>query len=224
LRYFTEPRRGRQLCADRRVTIVDRDYIAAFINESASQELRRVLQDPHDKVQAALAKARADLKKKDTVDIAEAFGAGALLQLADGLAQIAQKLDEASLKRVKEAADKESFAWLSFAPDIIRVGCPVTPECAKRIVDDPNVAAWLKDMRTLVQPLQLEAGRNGLTIVVGEKGRPIRFTFTDGRKHVPLGDRDLLKHVGNPGPVLLGGMPASAEGLIGRFVEENRKR
>jgi hypothetical protein len=223
LRFYTDPNRKRSLCADRKVTIVDRDRFAAALNAGISEWLSGSDLTPAQ-VQDEIKKARKELKTQDTRDTADAFGAGALLKVAQGLVEIAIELDKDSIAQIQAAARKRDFAWIKFEPETIRLDLPMTGDCAKKIAGDTKTAKWLKEMCTFVEPLDLVANDKGLSIVLGEKGKAIRFTYTDSRDYRPRHEPDLMAHVGKPKPILIDDKPANADKLIERFIADNIKK
>ena len=222
LRLFENPKRPRPLCAHRRVRVVDRDKFAKALNCELSQGLAQLPSDV-DEIRKLLEEARKEGEKEETRKGAEDFGFGALLTVLQGLVNIACDFDDDSIKNVRTAADKE-FQWVRFDAETIRVVIPATTDCAKRIANDKKAVKWLKDMRTLVTPINLEACDEGLAIVVGKKGEPIRFTYTDSRGYKAKLDKDLIRSVGSPKPVLIDDKPADADKLIERFLSDVRPK
>jgi hypothetical protein len=223
LRFYTDPDRKRSLCADRKVTIVDRDQFASVLNSGISESLNGSDLTP-GKLQDEIKKTRKELKTQDTRDTANALGSGALLKVAQGLVEIAIDLDKDSIAQIQAAAKKGDFAWLKFEPETIRLDLPITSDCAKKIAGDAKTAKWLKEMRTFVEPLDLVASDKGLSIILGEKGKAIRFTYADSRDFRPRHEADLMAYVGKPKPVLIDDKPANADKLIEQFIAVNIKR
>jgi hypothetical protein len=223
LRFYTDPTRQRSLCADRKVTIVDRAQFAAAINAGISEAWAADQRTP-GQIQDEIKEARMELKKPETRDFADAFGAGPLLKVAQGLVEIAVDLDEDSIARIQAAAKKGDFAWLKFEPGTIQLDLPITGDCAKKIAGDAKTAKWLKEMRTFVEPLDLVANDKGLSIIVGEKGKAIRFTYRDSRPYRAVSELDLIAKAGKPKPLLIDGKPADADKLIEQFIAENIKK
>jgi hypothetical protein len=220
IRFYRDPSRQRQLCADRPAVICDRDQFATGLNSYVTEAMRDLAKKTVNEVQADLKKVREDANSPDKVKQADLFGMRPLLKAGADLAQLAEGFDQDSVRKVLDAAGAEKgFRWIRFEPDTIRLVFPVTRACALRVVGDPGTATWLKEMRTFVEPLHLEAGEEGLVIVVGEKGKAIRFTFTDPRPYRADLEAALRQRAGNPDPILFGGRPASAEQLIERFVK-----
>jgi hypothetical protein len=79
-------------------------------------------------------------------------------------------------------------------------------------------------MQTLIEPLELEAGDDGLAVVLGKKGQAIRLTFSDTRHHVPAAEPSLARYAGSPRALMLGDKPANADRLIEQFIAEETKK
>jgi hypothetical protein len=162
----------------------------------------------------------------DAREQADGLGYGPLLKVTQGLVEIASQLDKDSIAQAQAAAKKGDFAWIKFEPEAIVLNLPITGDGAKKIIGDAKTAKWLKEMRTFVEPLDLVANEKGLSIIVGEKGKAIRFSYTDSRPHQAKLESDLMAHIsgGKPKPVLIDNKPANAEKLIEQFIAENIKK
>ena len=225
LRFFVDAKRKRPLCADRRMTILDRKEFAKGLNKSIARELLTV-----SVTQDAIKKALEELKKESSRKDADDFGAGPFHKTAEGLLQILNSFDAASIKQLQAAVGEgirteEGFRWLRFEPETLRLVLPATPECAKQIVADPKSKNWLKQMRTFVQPIDLQICDEGLAIVLGKKGKVIRFAYTDTRSYRADHEADLAKYAGSPKAIILDdGKAANADRLIEQFVAEKTKK
>lgn len=225
LRFYTDPARQRTLCADRKVTIVDRKAFAQILNDAISDAVRTSMPESPEEALANIKELnkQAEQNRKS----ADEWGMGPLVKAVLGLALMAEHFDKPSLKRIKESVARESFPWIEFEPEALRLTVPVTGGCARRIAEDPLVGqAALKELRTLVEPIDLDVnfkvGR--LSLVLGAKGKPIRLTYPDGRANQPDHEADMLRHVDHPRPLKIGGKPARAEQLIEQFVREATKK
>jgi hypothetical protein len=224
LRFYTDANRKRSLCADRKVTITDRDKFAVALNASISEAFSAESDLTPGQVQDEIKKAQTEMKKPAVREQADALGYGPLLKVVQGLVEIAMELDQDSIAQIQGAAKKGDFAWLKFEPETIVLTLPITGDCAKKIAGDANTAKWLKEMRTFVEPLDLVASDKGLSIVLGEKGKAIRFTYRDSRAYRAANEVDLMAKVGKPKPLLIDGKPADADKLIEQFIAENIKK
>jgi hypothetical protein len=223
LHFFVDPGRKRKLCADRQVTIFRRKAFARGLNEGVSRFIRENWTGGTDAVRAKLRELREEGEKPESIKSANDFGVGPLLRTGAGLAGMAAAFDNASLERVREAANADEYEWFRFGPDAVRLTFPVTRECAGRIARDPKTAAWLKDMRTFVEPIDVRAVREGLVILVGEKGRPVRLSYRDPRPCEARLDDDLISHVGNLEPVLKDVKPGGAARRVEAFLAGQAK-
>jgi len=223
LRFFLDPMRKRQLCADRRVRITDREAFARALNEDITKVLRREWVSEPEAIQAKLKQADEELAKEEALKQANEFGVGPLIRTAGGLARIATGFDEPSVIRVKAAARK-GFDWVRFGPETIRLLFPTTPACARRIVRDSNTAKWIKEMKSFVNPIDVEAGEEGLAIVIGRKGEPIRLTYMDSRPYRARDEKNIIEAAGAPKGAFVDGRAANAERLIERFVKQTMKQ
>jgi hypothetical protein len=221
LRFFLDLTRKRSLCADRRVTILDRDAFARELNEGISQTIRTQWDGSAYKIQARLREVSTQLDDKEAEKTANDFGVGPLMKTARGLVRIALGFDRESIERIKAAAGNR-FNWVRFEPGTIRLVFPVTPECARKVVGDAKVAAWLEEMRSLAEPISLVANGEGLVITLGKS--PIYLRYRDGREHRPGLEADLIRHAGEPGPLSVDDRAANADRLIKAFVAEARKK
>jgi hypothetical protein len=225
LRFFRDPSRGRQLCADRRAAIPDREQFARDLNERVTNVIRNKYTGDVKQIQQEIERDREYFKGKDAQNTADAFGMRPLVKAVEGVLDLAADFDADSLKKVKDAAEaRDGFPWLRFGPETLRVVLPVTQGCAKRIARGPEAEKWVKDMQSLVTPLRLEAGADGLVIVLGEPGKPIRFTFTDLRPYQKEREGALTRCAGDPKPLLIDQKAQSAETLVERFIAENKKK
>jgi hypothetical protein len=227
LRFFVDPERKRSLCADRRMTILNRAEFAKILNKSISKWLseRWFFQSGEEKaIQEDIKKHSDFLKNESTRKLSNDLGQGPSQKTAEGLLEIAEGFDLASIKQLK-AAIEDGFRWIRFEPDTVQFVLPATPECAKRIAADPKSKAWLKEMRTFVEPIDLQTCADGLAIVLGKKGQVIRLTYTDTRPHRADAEPDLAKYAGSPKAIVLpDGKRATAERLIERFIAEKTKK
>jgi hypothetical protein len=225
LRFFRDPARGRQLCADRHAVITDREQFARELNERVTDVIRTKYTGDVVQIQEEIRRDKEQLKSKDAQNMADAFGMRALMKAVEGVLDLAAEFDADSLSKVKDAAEAGAgFQWLRFGPETVRVVFPVTQDCAKRIVRSPEADKWIKDMQSLVTPLRLEAGGEGLVIVLGGPGQPIRFTFADPRPYKKDREDALMRCAGNPKPLLIDQKAQSAETLVERFVADSKKK
>jgi hypothetical protein len=225
LRFFVDAKRERSLCADRRMTILDRKEFAKALNKSIARDLLWV-----SVTQDEIKKAHEEVKKESSRKMSNDLGVGPFHKTAEGLVQILDSFDAASNKLLQAAVGgeirtEEGFRWLRFEPEAVRLVLPATLECAKRVVADPKSKNWLKEMRTFVQPIDLQTCDEGLAIVLGTTGKVIRFSYTDTRGHTPVLEADLAKYAGSPKAIILDdGKAANAGRLVERFVAEKTKK
>ncbi len=224
LRYFSDPDRPRSLCADRRMTILDRDKFAAELNKNlneflAQQWMQLDAQGIRDEIVSMQVKSR----QPEALQSAKEFGMGPFFKAISGTVELASLLDLESVKKLQEAT-KNEFGWLRFEEESVRLVLPATPECAQRIVDDPQSQVWLKEMRTFVEPIELQKCDEGLAIVIGKQGSAIQLVFSDDRAHRATDEKELARHAGSPPPVRLpDGTQANAQKLIEQFIAEKIK-
>lgn len=96
LRFYTDPARKRSLCAERKVTIVDRDAFARFLNEAISAEVRTNMPDDPE---VALDNVKRLIKEAtENKQAADELGMGALVKAFLGLALMAENFDRPSLR------------------------------------------------------------------------------------------------------------------------------
>jgi hypothetical protein len=223
LRFYIDPNRKRQLCADRKVTVKERTQFLKDINAAAVPEIQRNLDREIQQIRDDLKWTRDQLKQPNTVKIAQGMGVGALLKAAEGLVELALEFDDESYAQAKKSLQKD-FQIFRVEAGTIRLVFPTTPATAKRIAEDKKTKAWIKEMKSLVTPLSVVAEKDGLHLVVGKKGEPIRLTYSDPRSIEPKFDADLLKAAGNPSTLKAAGKPANAEKLIELFLMEVLKK
>jgi hypothetical protein len=225
LRFFVDPERKRPLCADRRMTIVNREEFEKILNKSISESLAEAFRQLDEKeIQAEIKKANDELRRESTRRSANVFGMGPLIKTWEGLVEIGDGFDLASIKQVKAAA-MGGFRWMRFEADTVHLVLPATAECAKRIAKNPVSKDWLKEMRRFVAPIDLEPRADGLAIVLGKKGQVIRLTYADTRPHSAFYEQALAKYAGSPESIILDdGNTANADRLIQRFLAEKTKK
>lgn len=222
LRFFRDQTRERPLCAEREATLLDRSEFAKQLNKEITNAIKFKTDQPIEEFQAELQKSRTELKKEQMIALVRAFGAEPLLNTADSLMELAEQIDKDSLEKIRTTATAEDgFEWVRFEPGVIRFVIPATADNAKQMVDNPKTDQWIKQMQTLVNPIRLEANQEGLSIVLGEQGKPIRLTYTDTRKSLPKHEQELIQHAGDPKPLLINGKAATAKNLIEAFVVKN---
>jgi hypothetical protein len=204
LRFFLDPERRRQLCMDRRVTVLDRDALAENMSAEASRLLRMLFADRSAKAIHEMVQAQVDKVKDEPPSI------------FDLIAQ----LDVESLQKVKDAADGD-FRWFRFEPHAVRIVIPATQANARRIVADERVKAWLDS--TQATAIRLVADADGLSIVLGKKGEAIRFSYTNESGFRSSQEQALIKYAGAT-MLEMDGKSANAERLIERFVADTSKK
>jgi hypothetical protein len=220
LRFYLNPDRKRTLCADRRVTVMDRHAFAKTLNEMINSVLATGQAKSAEEWRKELAQGKESLNDPQLREVLTATGMAPLLQAAVGLVEIAEGLDDDSFDRFN-AAVKQGFRWVRFEESGIRLVVPATRDCAKKIACDEKTAKWVREMQPFVRPLTVEVVDEGLAIVLGRKGEPVRFTHTDPRPYEKEHEAGLIRSVGSPGAVLVGGKPVDAQWLIERFIAEN---
>jgi hypothetical protein len=225
LRFFLNPERERRLCADRRITLFDRAEFIKNLNEGMPESFETVFAGlDAQEIQEKIKKWSDELKKESSRKDADESGPRPLLLLALGLMEIVENFDLASIKRLQAAA-KDDFRWIRIDSETIRLVLPATPECAKRIVTHPKAKDRLKELRKLVEPIDLEICDEGLAIVLGKKGQAIRLTYVDTRSHRVSAEAALACHAGSPTAIKLDdGKPANPAGLIEQFIAEKTKQ
>ena len=226
LHFFLDPKRERRLCADRRITIVNRADFAKRLNESCDEFFNLAFLNRDDKeIQEEIKKLNDEFKLAlEQPDTVGDNGMASLFKCAAGLMDIGEKLDRASIKRLKAAA-KGGFRWVRFEPDTVRLVLPATPEFAKQIVANPKTPNRLKQLRAFITPIDLQTCHDGLAIVIGKKGEAIRMTLVDTRPHRACEEQALASYVGSPTAIMLNdGRPANADTLIQQFIAEKTKR
>ena len=120
------------------MTIINRAEFAKCLNKSISESFSEdFLKRDEKAIQEEIKNTSKSLKEESSRKDANDFGVGALHKTAEGLLEIAEELDLASIKRLKAAATN-GFHWVRFEPESVRVIFPTTPECAKRIVANPR--------------------------------------------------------------------------------------
>jgi hypothetical protein len=222
LRFYRDPSRKRPLCAERKAVVSDRKQFAAALNNELAKSVRDFTRKDVKEMQAKIREANQEMNKPEALRDAEALGFAALLTVGKGLGELAEEFDADSLRKIQDA-DKD-FSWVRFGPGTMRVVIPVTAACARKIVANPAREKWLKVMRAFATPLRLKAGDEGLEIVLGKKGEPIRFTVWDKRPYRKENELALSQRAGTPGPIVINGRPATGEMLIERFVADTMKK
>jgi hypothetical protein len=222
LHFYVDPSRKRSLCAYRQVTIIDRNAFADLINEAISRGVReQFTQTPEealDKIKELNRDREKILKQGDDL------GMGALAKTVLTLTQIAEKFEPRSFESIKTAVAKETYPWLMFDKETIRLNVPITRGGAQRILDDSAVPAWTKELAALVEPVELEPGHRGLALVLGAKGKAVKLVYSDPRPHRGAHEADMIAGAQNPGPLMIKGKKANASLIIERFLEETRKK
>ncbi|CEF49232.1 unnamed protein product [uncultured bacterium] len=228
LRFYQDEKRKRPLCADRRVMVTDREEFAKNLNKLISRLLADDLRGDADELRDQLARSKSslDANRKDGDDSfggGLGLGMGPLNKTTAALLEICTQFDNDSIKKLQTAA-KDGFKWVRFERETIRLVLPATPDCAKRIARDIKTAERIKEMQELVTPSDIEASDEGVVIVLGKKGEPIRLTHTDSRPHDPECEKRLIDFAGAPKPALIDDKPASADKLIEQFIAESKKK
>ena len=201
-RFFLDPaRKKRKLCAYCSVSASDREKFAKQLNEDITQLLKAPFE--LDKTRPNWIKTRASIF-------------GALLKLGATLGRVLP-IDDQSRDKVRRAIDQQAFQWIRLEPDTISVCFPITVEYAKRIVGDPRSKRWLEETQLLPKRFQLKAGDDGLTLILGNKGQPIRLEISDARPHNPELEENLIRYADNPLPLSIDGKVAGTEKLIDVF-------
>ena len=131
-------------------------------------------------------------------------GVGPMLKALAALLDLADDVDLASVQKIKAAA-KDGFRWVRVDAGQIQIVSPTTPEYARRVVMSPKAKDWLKDMRSFVAPIDLALDKDGLAIVIGKQGQPIRFTHEDLRPARVADDNALAAHAGAAAAVVIDG-------------------
>jgi hypothetical protein len=225
LRFYRDPSRKRPLCAERKAVVSDRKQFAAALNSELTRSVREFTRNDVNGMQAKIKEANQEMKKPEAQRDAEGLGFAALLTVGKGLGELAEEFDADSLQKIQEAADADKdFAWVRFGPGTMRVVIPVTAACARKIVANPAREKWLKEMRAFATPLRLKASDDGLEIVLGKKGEPVRFTLWDKRPYRKENELALSQRAGTPKPIRINGRPATGEMLIERFVADAMKK
>jgi hypothetical protein len=219
LRFYIDPARKRTLCADRRVTVIDRHAFAKTLNEAINSVLATGRAKSAEEWRKELAQGKENLNDPQLREVLTGTGMAPLLQAAVGLVEILEGLDDDSFDRFR-AAVKQGFRWVRFEESGIRLVVPATRDCAKKIARDEKTVKWVKEMQPFVRPLAVEVVDEGLAIVLGRKGEPVRFTQTDPRPYEKEHEAGLIRSVGSPGAVLIGGKPVDAQWLIERFIAD----
>jgi hypothetical protein len=222
VQFFTDAGRKRSLCAVRRMSIRDRDEFARVLNQKLSETLAASFRPDAKEVLADVKRVSEDLKTEKVRKDAADLGVGPLLKSAEGVLDLAADFDLESIGKLK-AATEDGFRWVRFEPDAIRFVIPATAERARKIAADPKAKDWVKEMRTFVEPIELEAADDGLAVVLGKKGQAIRLTYADPRPHRPDDEGALTRHAA-PKELRVGDRPATADRLIEQFVAEKTKK
>ena len=149
-------------------------------------------------------------------------GMGPMVKGLAGLLDLADGVDLASVQKLKAAA-KDGFRWVRVEAGQVHVVFPTTPEYAKRVVMSPKAKDWLKDMRSFVDPIDLAISKDGVAIVFGKLGQPIRFTHEDLRPARIADDNALAAHTGAAGPIVIDGKAMTGQLLLERFLAEKKQ-
>ena len=210
----------RRFCAYRTVSIADREEFAKQLNEDINQQLKFIGTYLRDSTLDHIRQRINSGQKYLAIftEWADKCGTRALLKTGQALLQLLAEFDEESFRKFGRAVEAQNFRWIRFEPDTMSVCFPITPECAKRIMD-PKKNAALEEMRSLVKPLQVKAADDGLTLILGEKGKAIRFESTDPRPEPGgfEGQRMKLELADNPAPLSINGKRVGTEKLIETF-------
>lgn len=224
-RFFTNPERKRPLCMDRRVTITDRDALAKDLNRAISQQLWHSFKETDAKtLLAEIAKANDPAEVEKARRSFNDVGMGPLVKVLLALVMLAKDYDLDSVEEFRKLAANEETPWISFHANAIHVRFPATEKCARRIAQGPAARAWVKEMNSFVEPIDLNADAKGLLIVLGSKDRPVRFQHVDGRPYRPADEQALFEHAGSPRDLKIDGKAATADLLIERFLKEKRSK
>lgn len=213
LRFLLDKSRKRQLCADRKAIVANREMFARWLNAeipSYIKDLREINRRSKER------KKGENAKETLSPEELEAMGLGPFLRAYAGLVILGKDLDEPSMEKF-EAALKDGFDWVQFGPETIRIVFPATPECARRIAGSPRTAAWVKGMESFVTPLRVEALDGSVALVIGKKGEPIRLSHSDTRRHRKERETALIRHA-DALPLLIGKEPANGDRLVEQFL------
>ena len=219
LRFFVDPDRKRQLCADRRMTIRDRSKFAEVANRACNEAIIKATMDLDESAIKNLLKENRDKWVKNRPAF-EAFFPTPSLQYITGLLEISEQYDVDSIKQIVDAAHAD-FRWFRFESYSFRIVLPATAECARRIATAPSSIEWLKSMRSDVSPIALIESDEGLVIVLGSKDKVICLNYTDNGRYDPAGETRILQLAQNPGPIIFNGKAESTDSLADKFVFES---
>jgi hypothetical protein len=222
LNYYLDPNRERKLCAQRQVTITDRTKFVDELNLVISDFLyaQEDIHLPVDPFRRLIQKKIEN--QKQNKESSDALGIGALNKVSEGLSLLLNELDDESLNKFLVSARKAT-AWIHLENGTIQIVLPTTRECAKKICSGEIGKKWPKEMESFISPLELKATEEGIMIVIGKKGQPIRLQFTDSGDYQKDSDLLLLDAIGPVDPITIDGKPANGKQLLERFIEETNK-
>jgi hypothetical protein len=223
LNYYLDPNRERKLCAERRVTITDRTKFVKELNQLLSDYLntRSDIELQVDHFRLSIRSAIKD-REQNKQGPSDELSFGALTETFYAMNLLLNELDDESLKRVLVAA-QERTDWIRLDNGTIQILLPATPECAQKICSGEFAKKWPKELKSFVSPLELKATKEGILIVIGKKGQPIQFQFTDTREYQKELEPQLIQSVGKVDPILINDKPANGKQLIERCIEETNQ-
>ncbi len=189
LRFYNDVSRKRKLCAERPATIVDREEFTKKLNGIISALIR---DHGFDLIITSLSK--------------------------DFFRPLLDQLDKKSKSRIKGASDPIGFEWFRIEGETLNLVLPITQQCAKKILANPKTAKWQTKMQDFAKPFRVQSCKEGLALVLGEKGKAIRFTSTSSGSYRPHLENNLIRFA-DPQPILIAGKAATAATLIDQFVK-----
>jgi hypothetical protein len=222
-RFFLHPDPAckRPLCMDRRITITDREQFFKLVNQSIMTDLAESARQQTDQeFLNEIKQFNAKAAKEKATDSTDALPA---LVAMLALVELLNDIDLNSVKRLRKSA-KDDFRLLRVESGQILVVLPLSPECANQVAISPKTKVWLKDMRLFVTPIELRANDDGLAIVLGKQGQPIRFTHIDKRPIHAADENALTAYAGAASPIVIGGTAMTGERLIERFIAEKMRK
>lgn len=219
LRFFIDPTRKRQLCADRRMTIRNRSEFAKILNQAISEAIKDATKDRDEQAIKDLIESHQLERDRAKQEVNYILGPVPLFDLMCGVEEIFEKYDVGSIRRVIDAAEAD-FGWLRFEPNSIELVLPATVETARQIATESSSIEWLKAMRSKDFPIELLSRDDGLVISLGGTEDVISFVRTDKRPYSAAGEGKVIQLAGGPTAIIVNGKAESAEGLVKQFISE----
>lgn len=227
LMFFIDPQAERQLCAHRRVSIVDLQSFEELLNRQLCENLKDTLfketdEEIYDRARTEIERMKKFLATNDGLRFKDQFDSIPAAALSQPLSELMLIYDLDSIAKLRKAVDDE-FMFLRFENNTISFSLPATSECTQKMLDDSVTKKVVEQLKVFTKHVSLERSQSGIKLVIGNESEVVQFLFKDLREHEPEAEKRLHSYVGSPEPILTDGVnTATSESLIKQFQAETR--